>query len=106
MVGWYIDTTVSDSLQSLIAGIFFYNNRIFNLLYSNLYINLLLLETFKKLRPFWSQYLNFAYELMSHFLADMEVFSGVTVSQERPQIDKKTKAEEETIQSNIKALLR
>lgn len=63
------------------------------------------LETFKKLRPFWSQYLNFAYELMSHFLADMEVFTGVTVSQEGPQIDKKT-AEEETIQSNIKALLR
>ncbi|GBC43817.2 serine/threonine-protein kinase SMG1 isoform X3 [Rhizophagus irregularis DAOM 181602=DAOM 197198] len=80
LVGWYIDTSVSDSLQSLIA------------------------ETFKKLRPFWSQYLNFAYELMSHFLADMEVFTGVTVSQEGPQIDKKT-AEEETIQSNIKALL-
>ncbi|GET01157.1 serine/threonine-protein kinase SMG1 isoform X2 [Rhizophagus clarus] len=81
LVGWYIDTTVSDNLQSLIA------------------------ETFKKLRPFWSQYLNFAYELMSHFLTDMEVFSGVTVSQEGSQIDKKTKAEEETIQSNIKALL-
>jgi hypothetical protein len=43
---------------------------------------------------------------MSHFLADMEVFSGVTVSQEGSQIDKKTKAEEGTIQSNIKALLR
>lgn len=43
---------------------------------------------------------------MSQFLADMEVFSGVTVSHEGPQIDKKTKTEDEAIPSNIKALLR
>ncbi|CAI2173764.1 5161_t:CDS:10 [Funneliformis geosporum] len=80
LVGWYIDISVSGSLHSLIA------------------------DTFKKLRPFWSQYLNFSYELMNHFLADMEVLSGVTVSQEGPQIDKQTKSEGETM-PNLKALL-
>ncbi|CAG8478500.1 7348_t:CDS:10 [Funneliformis caledonium] len=80
LVGWYIDISVSNSLHSLIA------------------------DTFKKLRPFWSQYLNFAYELMNHFLADMEVLSGVTVSQEGPQIDKQSKTEGETM-PNLKALL-
>ncbi|KAF0561158.1 Serine/threonine-protein kinase SMG1 [Gigaspora margarita] len=81
LVGWYIDISVSDTLHSLIA------------------------DTFKRLRSFWGKNLKFAYELLSHFLADMEVLSGVTVSQEGPQIDDRTRSESEAMPSNLKALL-
>ncbi|CAH1764116.1 6132_t:CDS:10 [Entrophospora sp. SA101] len=84
LVGWYIDASISDVLNNLIA------------------------DTFKRLRPIWLRQLNFAYDLMSHFLTDMEMLSKVNVSQEVPPIDIKSKSgngEGEGIPNNLKSLL-
>ncbi|CAG8560727.1 5738_t:CDS:10, partial [Ambispora gerdemannii] len=81
LVGWHIDTTVSDSLHNYIS------------------------DSFRRLRPFWAQNLNFANELLSHFLADMEVVAGITVSQAGPQIDQKTNTDVDGVPSNLKGLL-
>ncbi|CAG8724997.1 11130_t:CDS:2, partial [Acaulospora morrowiae] len=79
LVGWYIDTSVSDSLHLQIA------------------------DLFKKLRPFWSQHLDFAYELMSHFLVDMEALSRGMISPEGSQVD--NDEIKNVIPTNLKVLL-
>ncbi|CAG8553655.1 2074_t:CDS:10, partial [Ambispora leptoticha] len=81
LVGWHVDTTVPESLHNYIS------------------------DSFRRLRSFWAQNLNFAHELLSHFLADMEVVAGITVSQDGPQIDQKTHTDVDGVPSNLKGLL-
>ncbi|CAG8459304.1 17347_t:CDS:10, partial [Acaulospora colombiana] len=79
LAGWYIDTPGLD-LHSQIS------------------------DSFKKLGRYWSQHLNFAYDLMNNFLVDMGEHSGVTVSQDGLHVvNKKIKSEEEII-ANLKAM--
>ncbi|KAG9306966.1 hypothetical protein G9A89_000880, partial [Geosiphon pyriformis] len=82
LVGWHIDTSISDTLHNLIS------------------------DSFKRLRPFWSKNLEFAYELLSHFLADMEVIACLTVSHDGPQIEQTTRVEGNKIPNSLKGLLR
>ncbi|CAG8612564.1 10733_t:CDS:10, partial [Paraglomus occultum] len=88
LVGWHIDTSVSDNLHRLIS------------------------ETFLKLRPCWARNLEFAFELMSHFLTDMEIELGLPTlpdvgkeKQNESDHEENDKDKKNGISSNVKALL-